>query len=338
MKSVGMVGSLWIVSTTIACAFWQTSIEAQQFWDYYFRDRLLTLRHAKNAWAGEALTDAGSGTVAMFRQRPKTRSFRLSDAELRSYDYDADPRFARLSRQPLRIDAAFAAVRDKIYPYADSPFDKARMAELFTLADARYGLNPSRPITQDEVERSLLDMISRNRQEQSQVVAALVWFLGERRERSSGRVALEILRHSSYVQDERSPVSSTAADAAFLALRKIDDKTTLTDLIGIMQSMNETGRRRCSELLRYLLSSGELLHPDRAGAAISTAEFWTERIASMRNRTAVDWDRYDATSVQWEIRYAAASRLDASDPALRGLSLDPVTTVRRMADERSKNK
>jgi hypothetical protein len=307
----------------------QDFVSPAQFWDLYFRGLFVTVEHNAGSWRGQARSEPSVSGPAAILKKTSFFAFSISDRALRSYDYSHDARFTLVDAVPASVDAAFEAVIDGTYPYRDpAPFGKKRMMELFTMIRCRYHL-PDRGLTMEDLERTL--SATTTSPEMIQSTAALLWFLGEQRQRSSSTVVIDVLRNPAYLEPTGAHFPFFVVDAAFSALWKIDDKSKLIILLALMQRSNDAGRRKFAALFERLLSTQELLSPERCGSVWSSPEFWAKIIEPRRNYALADWDRYDAGSLFWEIRYLAATRLNRDAPALRRLTGDEVECVRQQA-------
>jgi hypothetical protein len=177
-------------------------------------------------------------------------------------------------------------------------------------------------------------MVAARSEEWNDAIAALVWFLGERRQHSSSAAIMDVVRYSGHLHPTGFHLHFTAVDAAFSALWKIDDKMQLVDLLTLMRQADPTGQRKFAALFERLLSTHELLSIEQCGDDWFTPEFWAKKIEPLRNYAPEDWDRYDAHSLFWELRYSAATRLNPGDPVLQMLARDAVDTVRLQAVSR----
>ncbi|MET0649849.1 MAG: hypothetical protein ABW208_24835 [Pyrinomonadaceae bacterium] len=310
-------------------------ISAQQFWDYYFRDLFLRLERAGGGYAGEVLSEperAQPPEGLLLLDAPQVR-VEVPAGVVREYDYASDGRFARLAERPASIAEAYRAVVEGTYPFRDpAPFGKQRMAELLTQARTLVPRGPGEELTLEDFEQTLRLAVEGDAPGLDQLVAALVWFVGERRERASSGVLLLVVQNSSYSPFARRRLHFTAVDAAFSALWKVNDKSCLWELLEILPYTSESGARKIVPLFGRLLSTTELLSPDLCGNAYLEPAFWAARLAPLREYADADWDRYDADALFWELRWLAALRLNRGDAGtLRRLADDEVGTVREAA-------
>lgn len=310
-------------------------IPAGQFWDIYFQGRMLLLEYQDQSWSGRA--SARTPSAISLLKESESFDFRIPGEALRAYNYQSDPRFTLIATIPASVAEAFESVVKGTYPYRDAvPLSRHRMGELFSQMHGRYGLGVKVALTLEGLEQLLFAMIAQRSEDLHQDIAALVWFLGERHERSSSGAVMEVLRNSSYLNPGPFQLHFTAVDAAFTALWKIDDKSKLPELLELMRRSDDTGRRKFAALFSRLLSSRKLVSLERHGAAWSTPEFWAQYIDPHRANTLRDWDRFDASSLFWEIRYLAAIRVHEDDPQLRTLADDDVEPVRQAASVRAR--
>ncbi|MCB2262282.1 MAG: hypothetical protein LGR52_04985 [Candidatus Thiosymbion ectosymbiont of Robbea hypermnestra] len=199
------------------------------------------------------------------------------------------------------------------------------MAELFKEIRSAYRLDEDRDIRLPMIQAILTDLVNTYTPSITQPIAALAWFLGERRDVTSAETLISVIAASSYVGGI---MHFTAVDAAFDALWKGNAKLQLPGLVRLMQRANETGRRNIGALLSRLLSTDVMLSPDLLGEEYEQPGYWEARVAAANARTQADWDRYDVNSLYWEYRYLAARRLPAEDVANRAkLARDEVRPV-----------
>jgi hypothetical protein len=158
-------------------------------------------------------------------------------------------------------------------------------------------------------------MINDHQPSWDQPIAALVWLLGEQRDRSSAPVLIEVLRNSSYSVFAKHRIHFTAVDAAFSALWKINDKTTLWKILELMRESSESGRRKMAALFERLFSTNELLSLDLYGDKYTDADFWSALLEPFRRYGHLDWDRRNVDALFWEIRLLAAIRLPVQEAA-----------------------
>ncbi|MET0649848.1 MAG: hypothetical protein ABW208_24830 [Pyrinomonadaceae bacterium] len=332
-----------LVAGLAACAAQSTSprsrrVGAARFWDFYFRDRLIRLERVGENWKGLARPEAARGGVlSSLLSDAEPEPFEVTTAELRAYDYARDARFSALSVAPRPAGEAFGQVLGGTYPYRDAaPFGKQRMSELFALLRERCRLPAGSALTPDGLERCLSALLGEHSEELNQPLAALVWFLGEMRGRSSSAALLEVVRNSSHLRRGGPAVHFTAVDAAFSALWKVNDKTRLPELVELMRGADSAGRQKIARLFERLLSKDELLGLDRCGAAYLDPDFWDGVVKPNRGNTPADWDRYDAGSLFWELRWLAAVRVSPDDAeTIRRLAGDMVPAVREAAAARA---
>lgn len=303
--------------------------DAALFWDLYFRNLFVRLERSGKGYRGEAYADPASAKppAGFFRER-KLRTVEIRMDHLRDYDYRSDGRFALILERPSGIRAALDAVIEKRYPYRDpAPFGKERMAELCTALRDRIGDG-----SLSAAERLLLRMIAEHTPALDQPIAALVWLVGEQRQKGSAPVLLSVLRNSSYWPFAEHRLHFTPVDAAFSALWKIDEKGITGELLEFMRMTSESGQRKIAALFERLLSTAELLSLDKLGERYLDPEFWADAIGNVLGASPLDRDRRDADALFWEIRLLAAQRLPRSETAvLEKLSLDEVGIVRDAA-------
>lgn len=303
--------------------------DAALFWDLYFRNLFVRLERSDKGYRGETYADPISAKppVGFFRER-KLRTVEIGMGRLRDYDYRTDGRFALILERPSGIRAAFDAVIEKWYPYRDpAPFGKERMAELCTGLRDRTGDG-----SLTAAEHLLSRMIAEHTPALDQPIAALVWLIGEQREKRSAPVLLEVLRNSSYWPFAEHRLHFTPVDAAFSALWKIDEKGITGELLEFMRMTSESGQRKIAALFERLFSAAELLSLDKLGERYLDPEFWAEATGGVLPASPRGQDVRDAGALFWEIRLLAAQRLPQTETAvLEKLSTDEVSIVRDAA-------
>ena len=314
-----------------------THINPERFWDLYFRNLFVQLERKNGLYTGEIFTepDYAQPPLGLLRDVDKMQ-VEVPFSSLQDYNYSGDGKFARIMQIPASVSEAYEAVITGTYPFRDpAPFGKQRMAELFTQIRGQFRLNTIGELSLADLEQTLSHMVENHTQALNQPIAALAWFLGERRERSSSAALLFVIQNSSFAPYARHQLHFTPVDAAFSALWKVNDKTRLWDILEMMRYTSESGRRKFAPLFERLLSTTELLSFEHCGNDYLEPDFWASKLEPRRKYTAVHWDQYDADSLFWEIRYLAVMRLPAANSeTLRKLALDEVGTVREAADTR----
>lgn len=312
-------------------------ITAIQFWDLYFRNEFVRLERDSNWYKGVVYVNASSpgAPAGMFRKRPK-KEVQVFRTELGSYDYSSDGRFALFFAGPKSIGAALEAVIAKEYPYRDpAPFGKDRMAELCVDLRARMKLTNDSEADLAIVHSDLSRMIEDYYVGFNQSIAALVWLLGELRQRSSAEFVLQVLQNSPYSRTGKIQLHFTAVNAAFSALWKINDKQSVWKALDLMRGSDTSGQQKVGALIERLFSTKELLSLDLLDEDYLSVDRWLTRLEPFRGWRTNDWDRYDASSLFWELRCLAASRLPVHATELREVLLrDEVATVRETARQR----
>jgi hypothetical protein len=181
-------------------------------------------------------------------------------------------------------------------------------------------------------EELLSRMIAEHSAALDQPIAALVWLIGEQRERHSAEVLLEVLRNSSYWPFPKRRLHFTAVDAAFSALWKINEKGITGELLEFMRMTSGSGQSKVAALFERLFSTAELLSIDKLGEHYLDPEFWADVTSSALRASPTERDAGDANALFWEIRLLAAQRLPVSQTAaLEKLTADEVSLVRDMA-------
>ena len=311
------------------------ALSAEQFWQLYFDDRLLTLRRDQDSYVG--LARANSPTVsptALLIERDAV-SFRVSMPTLRAYSYLTDDRFSRYEASPLGVADAFSGVIEGRYSIRDTaPFSSQRIRELLSAIRVQHILPGDDARLLERLESLVSQLVATRSENANQDIAALAWFLGEQRHRSSAKSLLEVVRQSSYLHGDASTIHAVSVDMAFTALAKINDKTLLSEMLEVMRLANESGRRRIAALFSRLLSTRELLSIELLEERWTDPEWWTATFEPLRSNTTADWDRFDSTSLFWELRYFSAKTMPRSEPSLQVLAADEVAVVRRVAQTR----
>lgn len=313
------------------------SINASRFWDLYFRNAFLTLERHSDRYAGRIYSEPEEaqppgGLVRDMVEVP----FEVPLNILREYDYAGDGRFALITQRLGDLNAAIERIVDQTYLYREpAPFGKLRMSELFGKIHRQLIHRQVTEIPLADLQQELRDMVEHHTADLNQPIAALSWFLGELRERSSSHSLLLVVENSSIAPFARKQVHFTALDAAFSALWKVNDKACLWKVLEIMLHTSESGRRKIAPLFARLLSTTELLGLELAGSAYFETDFWASRLEPYRNFTSTDWDYFDANSLFWEIRYLSALRLSTTEvEVLRKLERDEVQTIRAAVSSR----
>jgi len=308
-------------------------LDAAAFWDLYFRHQFVRLERGADVWRGERRVGAGAQGVpgALLGER-RTETVTVAVSALRRHDYAADPRFALTRVLDMTPAAALEAIVAQRYPYRDAaPYGRSRMSELMRGLQPRLSSGEGLRGFEQLLRTLLVDAAA----PRDPAIAALVWFLGERRSTSSAPVLVEALARSHYVRPQAEALHFTATDAAFTALWKIADKSRLDELLDLMRRATSTGRWRFGQLFERLLSQEQLLGPAVLGDAYADPQAWARRIEAAGARDARAWAVHDARSLFWEIRLLAAQRLDAADRAtLELLAADEVESVAAVARER----
>lgn len=313
-----------------------TLINAEQFWEFYFRNEFLTLERRIDKYHGQVFDKPSTSSPGKGLLDDYAQVFvEIGIAKLRTYDYAGDGRFALLAQRPVDLGAAVEAVIKQSYPYREAaPFGKQRMAELFTQMRLQEPHTKAAP-SLTALEQATLAMVEKYDEAQAQPLAALAWLLGEQRQRSSAKALLGIIRNAPFAPFARHKLPSTPVDAAFSALWKVNDKASLVDLLELLRNTSAAGQRKIVPLFERLLSTKELLSLERCGDNYYQPEFWERYLTARNGFTDLDWDRHDADALFWELRHLAALRLPPSETAILGkLAADEVQTVADAAHTR----
>ena len=305
-------------------------INPKKFWSLYFSDRFLRLRNNSNKYIGEIFDkEISLQNGDLFNEKI---IIEINTDNLHLYPYIKDGCFSLLTKRPQKAKDAIRAIINKSYPYRDAaPFSKAYMAELFFQAYPKDLENKSL----QNLEQTTLTLAQYAKQELSQLLTAHVWLLGELRQRSSSKALLTIIHNASFVSTVNDPLHFSTVDTAFSALWKVNDKSSLFELLSLLRKTSEDGKEEIIPLFERLLSTNKLLSLSECGDNYYNIEFWENYLAPMKHFNEYEWDVYDANSLFWEIRYLAAMRLPLSDiKTLTQLAKDEVKTVSNMAKER----
>ncbi len=308
------------------------------FWELYFGNRFSMLTRGAARYVGvAAIGDASADGPAALLREPREGRIAIDLITLRDYDYSADPRF-RLHDPGLDDPSlAFAKILDKSYPYRGGvPFGIDRMAELF--AQVRNNLRALAIPTGEAALESMLMWLVDMDEPPTQQIVALSWWLGERGHRSSTGALLKVLRNSSYVPYARRVLPVSTAMAAFAALWKVNDKRVVPELFALMPHCESSGRRHIAALFERIGSREELRSQALLGDDYTDPAQWAPFVNACLEWPELDWQRFDAQSLFWEIRLSAALRLPLKERAtLRQLAADEVETVRTTAARRLEN-
>lgn len=306
----------------------ETYISAQQFWDYYFRNAFLTLERKNGQYTGHIFADSENGSSKVLMNERIQTSVEIGSAALHHYDFMHDDRFALMQKRPIDPSEAFSAVIQKTYPYREAaPFGKQRMSELFSEIHL-IGYQSHAPITISNFEQIVINIVADYKDSDNQKLAALAWFLGEQRQRSSAKSLIAIVSNAAFVSFAQHRIHFTSVDTAFSALWKVNDKRSMGDLLMLMSNSSSSGQRKIAPLFMRLVSTTELLSLDRCDANYFNPEFWESFFSPRTNFTDTEWDQYDTDSLFWEIRFLSALRLSATETIfLRKLANDEVKIV-----------
>lgn len=301
------------------------TISAAEFWDHYFRDHFIELERHTDRYDGAILLDRG--TIAALMRKGNITDITISTSDLRAFDYRSDSRFRHITKvSRWDIAEAYAAVEDGTYPHrSPGPYGPKKLAQLLKRVRSTYRLGKNREIRLPALQSILAELVATYTPSIAFPIAALAWFLGERRDRTSGEVLTSILADSNYLGGI---ISSTVTEAALSALWKSNAKLQLPRLVQLMRRANHAGQWDIAALLSRLLSTDVMLSPSVLGKSYERPGYWEALIAKANAKTQADWDRYDVNTLYWEIRYLAALCLPAHDVANRAkLAKDVVGPV-----------
>ena len=313
----------------------ENHISAEQFWDYYFRNSFLTLKRENGQYTGQVPAKPAMGSSKWLLDDRQQISVLIDRVDLNRYDYIHDDRFALLLQRSTNPDRAFTSVIQKTYPYREAaPFGKQRMSELFSEIRPRWHQS-SDTITLSGIEQIVTNIVEQYKDAHNQQLAALAWFLGEQRQRSSARALLAIVNNAAFVPFARHRIHFTPVDTAFSALWKVNNKSLTGDLLALMRTSSDTGRRKIAPLFERLVSTTELYSLEFCGEDYLNPDFWDPFFTSRRDFTDAKWDQYDMDSLFWEIRFLSASRLPVAETGfLDKLADDEVPIVSNTARKR----
>ncbi len=305
-------------------------IDAKQFWELYFHNKFLRLERHPDKYIGEVFDKTSSSGKGLFDNNRIFVEVNMDD--LRVYDYETDGRFTQLIKRPVKADDAVQAIINQSYPYRDAaPFGKERMSELF------LQMYPSElKIDSLEIlEGTTFALANEYNQDLSQPLAGHAWLLGEFRQRSSTKALLNIIHYAPFVSSAQYHLPFTPIDVAFSALWKINDKFALWDLLKLLPSTDDSGKRKIIPLFERLLSTNVLLSLTQHDDNYYETKFWENYLLPMKDFSERDWDSYDANSLFWELRYLSAIRLPLNKTdILNKLISDEVSIVSDIARKR----
>jgi hypothetical protein len=311
----------------------KTNVSAEQFWNLYFANRFVNLQRTPTGCLGTARLDAGAGLPAALLREPELADVAISRQTLEGYGYEGDLRFALAARRPTSVRSVLSSIAAGDYVYREpAPYGRDRMAEL-------AGQLLPRVATAENDDPSALaqivtSLLVDHDPALDQVLAAMVWVLGEFRRAEVSPALIQVVRNSTYVAYSRVQVHFTVVSAAMTALWKSNNKTLIKDYLALMADASASGRYMMAALLERLYSPEQLWSLHLLGSGYEQPDQWARRLAFGLDYTQQDWDIYDAGSVLWENRLSAASRLAQGErtwPARRLLQGDEVKTVSRVA-------
>jgi len=304
-------------------------VNPKNFWDAYFRNEFVALMRQADKYSGflPVRTPNPASPKGLLDQT-EYQPIEIGFDALRAYDYNGDGRFAIAAYDKDDVGKQFESVVRQTYAYRDpAPFGKQRMSELFSEIHSHW-LHTHKPAFLEILENIVFAIAENFNETYNQQLAALAWFLGEQRQRTSTKALLAIVQNAHFVKSAKKPINFKPVDTAFSALWKINDKSSLWALLDLMPDANETGVRKMMPLFERLLSTNELLSRHRCGELYEKPDFWRNILAPMKGYAPQDWDRYDANALFWEIRLLSARRLPHSEKAaLQKLSSDVVSIV-----------
>lgn len=305
-----------------------TPISVEQFWDYYFRNAFQTLERKHGQYTGTVLAESADGISKRLFDTSEPEVVSIDMAVLQRFDYRNDGRFSLALKRPTDASVAYTEIVEKTYPYREpAPFGKQRMSELFSEIHMRWHQTPD-SITLSGFEEIVIHIVGQYRDSDNQQLAALAWFLGEQRQRSSAKALLAIVNNAGFVPFAQHPIHFTSVDAVLSALWKVNDKGSMGELLTLMRNASNAGKRKIAPLFERLVSTTELLSQERCGENYLNPEFWERFFAPRSQFTNTEWDRYDTDSLFWEIRLLSALRLSAAESIyLDKLANDEVKVV-----------
>ena len=305
--------------------------QSRLFWDLYFQNRFVELARTGTDVSGKYAQPIPSGQ-SYFAAR-KFDSLRVMREQLKSYDYESDGRFSEILKTPQKLHESVQKIIDGSYPFREPPpFGALRMAELMRQLSKSFEWPQGSSLTSEVLNRSARSITSQFRLEDGQSLNALLWLLGERRERKFTDVLVSAIEESERLSNgHKDKIPTSVINTAFEGLCKINDKSFLNRLLTIMDHSEHSGRLRVAALFKRLLSTTQLLSLETLGESYYAVGYWVRIIQKYADYSEVQWDRFDATSLFWENRYLAAKRIPSGDECLKQLSDDEVSLVRELA-------
>ena len=305
--------------------------DARLFWDLYFKNRFVELTRGEVEINGKYLHELPPGKSQF--SEPMHGSLTIERDELRRYGYQNDGRFSGILRTPQRPHESIQKLVDRSYPFREPPpFGAERMSELFQQMSDQFGWPQDASMNAEYFNRSAQSLASPFKPENSQPLSALLWILGEQRERIYSKIMVQVIEESQHLHSghkDKMPVSTV--NTALEALWKTDDKSRLKPLLKIMDDSNHSGRLKIAALFKRLLSTTHLLSLEALGEKYYSAGYWEGLIRPYSNYSDAQWDRFDTKSLFWEIRHLATKRIVAKDEGLKNVVDDEVTLVRELA-------
>ena len=305
--------------------------QSRLFWDLYFQNRFVELTRTTTEVSGKYTRPLHSGQ-SYFSDRTFD-SLKITREQLKSHEYESDGRFSEILKAPRQLNESVQKIMDGSYPYREPPpFGASRMAELMRQLSARFEWPHGSSLTSEVLDRAARSIISQFRHDDGQPLNALLWLLGERRDRLFSDVLVSAIEESERLsKGHKDKIPSSVINTAFEGLCKINDKTFVNRLLTIMDHSEHSGRLRVAALFKRLLSTTQLLSLETLGENFYAVGYWERVISKCAGYSEAQWDRFDAGSLFWDNRYLAAKRLAPGDECLRQLSDDEVSFVRKLA-------
>ncbi len=304
---------------------------ARLFWDLYFKNRFVELTRGEVEISGKYLHELPPGKSQF--SEPQHGSLTIERAELRSYEYQNDGRFSEILKAPQNLQESIQKLVDRSYPFREPPpFGAERMSELVQQMSPQFGWPQDGSMTAEHANRSAQSMASPFKLENSQLLSALLWILGEQRERIYSKVMVQVVEEAQRLPSghkDKTPLS--VVNTALEALWKTDDKSRLEPLLKTMDHSDHSGRLRIAALFKRWLSTTHLLSLEALGENYYSVGYWEGLIRPCSNYSDTQWDRFDTKSLFWELRHLATKRIAAKDEGLKNVVDDEVTLVRELA-------
>lgn len=311
------------------------------FWDLYFTNALVSLERLPTHYRFEAFEPGRLNSPASwFNLDEAPATYELPLDCLAQYKYLEDERFKRLALRPFHLRDTLTKIGQTTYPYRDAaPLPKRAMSErLMEIFPARLLQDPgtSDAILEAIATRTIQTCLDKPDDSLSTVQSALIWVLGEHRSRASAPVLVQILMRAAWAPFRaHEPVSELQVNLALSALLKINDKSSLPQLLALFENCEVDGRRKLAPLLERQLSRESMPGILRSGERYLDPANWSAAYQAALADCQGHWPEFEAREVFWEHRFLAAWRADPSDHSvLEVLQHDEVRVVALLAQAR----